>query len=393
MSIRKLLKILACLTVAVPLSICLLLGLLYVEHNKALHLPHPTGPYAVGRLTGLLEDSHQTQLLSPNRHEIRRAVVWAWYPADATPSSKKCDYLPANWREALDHTRGAFIRDFLTVDLARVEDQSLCGVGPSSRRQTYPVILLRAGASALTVQYTVLAEDLASHGYIVIGFDAPYRSEVVALPDGSFVKRLPANDGEALSGERQNALGQKLVTAWEADTGWVLDKATETASFAKLRDRLDLQKIGMVGHSLGGATAAQFCRDDPRCRAGVDIDGVVFGSVVSQGMNKPFFLLLGDHSGEKGEDARRISADLQSLYDHLPSETRLRTTLAGANHFNFSDNGFLKSRGLQQLLRLLGVMKMDADQQSRLTASYVRTFLDVHMMGASAVELRKLPPS
>jgi len=152
-----------------------------------------------------------------------------------------------------------------------------------------------------------------------------------------------------------------------------------------------VQKIAMVGHSLGGATAAQFCRDDARCKAGVDIDGVVFPDVSEKGMNKPFFILLGGHSLENGEDVRQALAGLTSLYDHLPPETRLQMTITGANHFNFSDIGFLKSRGVQQTFQFLGLMKMDVTQQAALTSLYVRTFLDVHLMGAPADELQKLP--
>ncbi len=391
MSVRWVLKILAGVVVAIPLTACMMLGPLYVEHHRTVDLPHPTGSFAVGRFTGLLESDHDKQLMSPNPGEARRAFLWIWYPADASPSAKRCDYIPANWRAVLDETRGTINRYFLSVDLTNIKDQSLCGVDISPRQRTYPLVLLRAGSSALTAQYTVLAEALASHGYIVMGFDAPYRSEVVVFPDGSYVQRLPANDAEALSGERQIELGRKLIGAWEADTSWVLDQVTGTAAFARLRDRIDVQKIAMVGHSLGGATAAQFCRDDARCKAGVDIDGVVFPDVSEKGMNKPFFILLGGHSLENGEDVRQALAGLTSLYDHLPPETRLQMTITGANHFNFSDIGFLKSRGVQQTFQFLGLMKMDVTQQAALTSLYVRTFLDVHLMGAPADELQKLP--
>lgn len=391
MSIGRVLKTVAGVVVGIPLLVCVILGLLFVEHHRTVNLPRPTGSYAVGRFTGLLEKSHDKQLLSPDPGEPRRAFLWVWYPADASRSAKRCDYLPANWRAVLDQTRGTINRYFLSVDLSHIRDQSLCGVDISSHQQTYPLVLLRAGASALTAQYTVLAEALASHGYIVMGFDAPHRSEVVVFQNGSFIKRLPANDAESLSGEKQIELGRKLVAAWQADTGWVLDEIIGTAAFPALRDHIDAHKIAMVGHSLGGATAAQFCSDDARCRAGVDIDGVVFPSVSQKGMNKPFFILLGGHSGENGEDVRRALADLQSLYDHLPPATRLQITINGANHFNFSDIGFLKSRGLQWLLQFLGLMKMDVNQQSALTALYVRTFLDVHLMGAPAKDLQKLP--
>jgi dienelactone hydrolase len=388
---RIMLKLIVGFAIAIPLLIGAMFGLLFLEHHRTVTLPHPTGSYAVGRLTGLIEDSNEKQLLSPNPDEPRKAFVWVWYPADTSTTAKRCDYLPVDWRAALDQTRGPFNRYILSVDLAHMKDQSLCGVGISSRQPTYPLILLRAGSSALTSQYTVLAENFASHGYIVMGFDAPYRSEVVVFPDGHFVKRLAANDAELLSGEKQISLGRKLVTAWAADTSWVLDKIAEKANFANLSDHIDLQKVAMVGHSLGGATAMQFCHDDPRCKAGADIDGVVLGDVAKQGMSKPFLILLGGHAGENGEDVRRTLADLQSLYDHLPVDTRFRATINGANHFNFSDIGFLKSQGAQTLLQLLGVMKMDVNRQSELTSSYVRTFLDVHLKGAPATELQKLP--
>src|SRR5206468_3455328 len=102
-------------------------------------------------------------------------------------------------------------------------------------------------------------------------------------------------------------------------------------------------------------------------------------------------ILLAGHAGEDAEDVRRTLADLQAFYDHLPANTRFQATIGGANHFNFSDIGFLKSRGLQQMLQFLGVMKMDAQRQSEITSSYVRTFLDVHFKGAPAAELQELP--
>lgn len=388
---RIFLKAVLGIAIAVPLLLGTVLGLLFLEHHRTVVLPAPSGDYPVGRLIGLIEDSNAKQLLSPNPKEPRQGLVWVWYPAIPSSTAKRCDYLPADWRHVLDQTRGPFNRYILSVDLSHMKDQSLCGADVSSRQLKYPLILLRAGSSALTSQYTVLAEDLASHGYIVLGFDAPYRSEVAVFPDGHFVQRLPANDAETLSGDKQVALGVKLVTAWASDSSWILDKLAGAPAFAILRDHIDMQKVAIVGHSLGGATAVQFCHDDARCRVGVDIDGVVLGDVARQGINKPFLILLGGHSGESSEDVRQSLAGLQSLYDRLPADTRLWAAIDGANHFNFSDIGFLKSRGAQKVIQFLGLMKMDVNRQSALTASYVRTFLDVHLKGAPATELQQLP--
>jgi predicted dienelactone hydrolase len=55
---------------------------------------------------------------------------------------------------------------------------------------------MRAGASAEVANYSILAEDLASHGYVVVGFDAPYRTYVVVFPDGRVMRRTPENNPE-----------------------------------------------------------------------------------------------------------------------------------------------------------------------------------------------------
>jgi hypothetical protein len=62
---------------------------------------------------------------------------------------------------------------------------------------------MRPGLAALATGYTSLAEDLASHGYIVVGFDAPYRSWIVVLPDGKVIARASQNDADLLSGSAQ----------------------------------------------------------------------------------------------------------------------------------------------------------------------------------------------
>jgi hypothetical protein len=67
----------------------------------------------------------------------------------------------------------------------------------------YPVVLLRAGLSVMTADYSQIAEDLASHGYVVAGVDAPYRTSVVVLRSGSIIERASQNNADLLNGEQQ----------------------------------------------------------------------------------------------------------------------------------------------------------------------------------------------
>src|SRR5450755_3638518 len=137
---------------------------------------------------------------------------------------------------------------------------------------------MRAGASSQVCNYSTLAEDLASHGYVVVGFDAPYRTLSVAFPDGRVMRRTAENNPESceeLPQAQQADCVNRELAAWTADSAFVLDRLEQLNKSdvsGKFTGRLDMTRVGMFGHSLGGATAAQFCHDDSRCKAGIDVD-------------------------------------------------------------------------------------------------------------------------
>jgi predicted dienelactone hydrolase len=254
-------------------------------------------------------------------------------------------------------------------------------------------VILRAGGGALTTDFTTLAEDLASHGYFVVGFDAPYRTFVVVLPDGRVVARPPTNDPENLSADEANRLIAKLLPMWTSDTKFVVSRLAQLNAAdpsGKFTGRLDMQRLGMFGHSFGGATTLQFCHDAPRCKAGIDIDGAPYGSVVQDGLKQPFLFLLSDHSRDLADPAgKQIVADMQSIYDRLP-DGRLFVTIRGANHFSFSDQMLVKSQYVIWLIHAVGVSRLDGRRGLGITTEYVHTFFDVYLKDAPADALRKL---
>jgi len=255
---------------------------------------------------------------------------------------------------------------------------------------------MRAGLAALTTDYTSLAEDLASHGYVVVGFDAPYRSWVVVFPDGRVIARAPENNADLLGGPEKEQLAEKLEQAWTADMGFALDqleRLNASDPSGRFLGRLDMQRVGVFGHSLGGATALQFCHDDPRCKAGIDVDGAPLGSVIAGGVTQPFMFLLSDHRGEAAdaqtpEAIRQAGANIRSIYERLPGDRRWQIMIRGANHYLFSDAALLKVPLVMCALRTLGVVRIDGRRQIVVTTHYVSTFFDVYLKGAPASELK-----
>jgi pimeloyl-ACP methyl ester carboxylesterase len=356
---RRILKIAAVLPLLGILAFGTLLGLLWIERRTDITLPAPTGPFAVGRTTYAWRDDTKTDTLAPVSGTKREVLGWIWYPAALGQSPAVTeDYLPPPWRAAVEGTRGVVIK-LLTRDLDKVHTHSIRDVGVSQQQPSYPVVIFRGGASAQVTNYSTLAEDLASYGYVVVGIDAPYRTTVVVFPDGRVIQRTPDNNPELVSGQDLIRRAGKLLTAWTADIGFVLDQLERLNAAdpsGKFTGRFDLSRVGVFGHSFGGAQAAQFCHEDSRCKAAIDIDGVPLGSVVQTGLHQPFMFLFSD-LGDFSSDAEigRIQADVQSLYDRLPTDSRLRVSIRGANHFTFSDDGaLLKSRVVRGLLHAFG---------------------------------------
>ena len=282
---------------------------LWIEREVPIELPVPTGPFAVGR---------SIEAWRGNGHEV---LAWIWYPA--VPNGAPAEYA---------HAGGGGPLRFVTHDLTKVRCHSFRNA--PRRAGSFPVVIFRAGGSGSVARYTTLTEDLASHGYVVVGLDAPGSSRNPELC-------------------REQACYDRLLALWISDIAFVADRLGGN--------------VGIFGHSFGGAQAAQFCAHDSRCAAGIDVDGLLLGDVVQRGIRKPFLFLLSDHDNEPGSD--RIKAEIQSV-------RRPIVVLPHANHFTFSDDGALLKSGLFRVL--LGV---NGRRQLAQTAQTVRSFFDAHLKG------------
>jgi dienelactone hydrolase len=364
------------------------LVLLWREHRTEITLPAPTGRFAVGRTTYAWVNDAQVDEFAPTPGAKRQVLVWMWYPS-AGAQSAPSEYVPAYRRLALSRSSvrsswpARLNDDFLTRDPTVVHAHSSSDPPISSEQNSYPVVIMRAGLGALTTDFTTLAEDMASHGYVVVGFDAPYRTGVVVFPDGRIFERPPQYNPETLSQQDAERLAYKLVTMWSDDTRFVVDQlgrlntADPTGRFI---GRLDLKRLGMFGHSLGGATALQFCHDDARCKAGINIDGAPFGSVVREGATQPFLFLFENadfSSPPKDPQVRKMFADIRFIYDHL-NNGRFFLAVRGANHFSFGDVMLLKSHYIVRGLQLL-TGGLEVSRGLTITAACVHTFFDVYL--------------
>ena len=94
---------------------------------------------------------------------------------------------------------------------------------------------------------------------------------------------------------------------------------------------IDFDRIGVMGHSLGGATAGQLTVVDSRIKAGINMDGFQFGDLIDSPLTVPFMFIAPERpwSGEHNN-----TNDLFSL--RAKSKTYL-VNITGFQHSSFSD--------------------------------------------------------
>jgi hypothetical protein len=188
--------------------------------------------------------------------------------------------------------------------------------------------------------YASIAEDLASHGYLVAGVTPTYSANLTVL-DGQAIASKPDANPPNLGDENDNArrIGDHLVGVWAADARFAAGMVGK-----QLPNSID-GSIGpsYVGHSFGGAASLEACRLDQRCAAAVDLDGSQYGDVVTKGLKAPVLLLGADDScitSVCGPDAKQ-DKDRERAISLLKASTGTAwcATIPGTRHFNFTDYG------------------------------------------------------
>jgi hypothetical protein len=145
---------------------------------------------------------------------------------------------------------------------------------------------------------TFLIEELASQGFIVVSVDHTYYSGRVEFPDGRVFDASRAPEIGIFQNstlEEQNARGDTYTMIEARDQIAVLNalEAMNKDAGSPFFERLDMARVGALGHSIGGAAAAQACYMDDRIKAALNMDGWVFADVFHHGLAKPFFRMTG----------------------------------------------------------------------------------------------------
>ncbi|OBR65057.1 hypothetical protein A7K91_05715 [Paenibacillus oryzae] len=359
---------------SVLLSLCALLaGGLTVAMTGFLPLfqfEKPSGPYRVGVIDYTWTDSGRSLANGSNR----RLNVRIWYPASDEPSTPAY-YIPQAdlFIEAVKKQYGLW--SLLLSSYRRLEIPAQYAAPFYNNADPVPAIVYLHGNHLGTrFTSTFQAIDLASHGYMVIAIEHPGTAFLSVFdkdnytPFTNLFTELPAQFSA------HNAVSIPLLEEMHSDVQFVLDYIQDIDhhdSNSLLANRMDPDRIALVGHSFGGAAAAHILAHSTTVKAAVNLDGYLYGEYPDEAPQKPLLIINGGLDIEGLEETMNGLEEEREIRNRMLGDTGLEVTLPKAGHLNFTD--------LPLYSPLLKILAPDPKEQHRLINEQTLQFLKKHL--------------
>ena len=335
----------------------------------------PTGPYQVGTQIIHMVDNDRSAWYGEESSGSREIMVRVWYPAQPQEGDQKAPYV---YNEKLIGdmvSQGFGIPKYLMQNISNIKANSWSGIDPVDKK--FPVLIFSHGHGGLKIQNTTQMEEMASHGYVIFACDHAYDAGVSIFP-GERVIFNKTNIPEDYSEEEKWNLRRVQLDYRAADIQFMLDEMARGNFLSEaLKNSLDLEHIGLFGHSFGGGTSIVVASTDDRIDACFGLDAwflPVPSSVLNSDLNKPFL-----HLGQVRWKEKENYLKLDTLVGNN-SAWSMRLDVQGATHYDFTDFS-----QFNRLTKRYGSGTIAPPRIRRITNSVIRDFFDHYLKNGPAL--------
>ncbi|WP_246590592.1 alpha/beta hydrolase family protein [Paenibacillus sophorae] len=370
------------------LSVLLIISTILAVSLPVFDLPKPDGADTVGTVTFDWIDMNREETLTTDPGDKRELVVQVWYPAKKTDGQPQLLFPqdPQIFHNYISAFAEGFHLPAFALDYWKyTRSHSFKNAAILTSDKPYPLIIINHGMGTSRILHASQAENLASHGYIVAAIDHTYSTAATAFSDGritGFTTELSAEDVY----DKARAIGE----IWTQDVEFVLSQL-EALNAGRMesdfKGKIDLDNVGIMGHSFGGATAYNAAYLLDQIKAGINMDGTLF-ELDRDHMNKPFMFLQSDDSEKMiealddhtiPEEIRGRIAKEMEITRHVIEHGGKSIHIKGTAHYNFTDLQLYSP-----LIKYMGMTgSIEGHRGAFLVDQYILDFFDKYLKGGA----------
>lgn len=273
--------------------------------------------------------------------------------------------------------------------------------------EKFPLIIFSHGSFGYYQSNHSTYAELASNGYVVVSTEHPYHSLFTTdtsgntiIVDSSFMNEVMSINDEDVSEETAYESSSEWFRLRAEDINFAIDSIKSVAGATALPDywyskqsediivalaMTNTEKIGVMGHSLGGAASVSVGRTRNDISAVIDLDGTMLSEVIGfdndrQIVNdEPYTIPLLSLDNEEHHfssiESRGNDKPYANNVVHDNAVRGYRTYIPGAGHMNFTDLPMFAP----PLAKMLGTGSVDPEEcmmtVNRITLEFFDSFL------------------
>lgn len=370
-------------------------------------IPEPTGEFTVGTKYYLFKDPGRKSIYKDHESGKYRISVQVWYPAEKTGSHP--EYYQTG--ESASCIASIFnMPGFILHYLSRIKTNSYLEAKTLGEGAPYPLVFYSPGGTGWINQASAVNEELASCGFVVISVGHESTEPFLRDDHGEFIPLNVYNDyaqvinSELYSDTVETIKGQ-IINCQNIENKYELHKQLNKAQPVNVNDVktraeniyfiikqlpdinkelsgiLDTSAIGVYGFSKGGAVAGEVCVNTNPVKAGINLDGFMYGDIVEKPLNRPFMFV---HSVSSDPEAY-----INNYFYNKAEADAYMLKINGTTHANFGDlslfGGIFKTRGV------LG--PINGKKAIEIQRAYVLAFFKKYLKNINNNLLDQYPPN
>lgn len=366
--------------------------------------PKPTGPYGVGTRIYSWTDPTRPEPFTADPDDRRQLVAQVWYPTTGRGAAQPYMDSGEPMRVLAKHLH---VPAFLLGNIQHAPTHALRDAPATNGR--FPVLINAGGLTAFKDASLFWIEELASHGYVVVGLDQPGTSAATVLPGGRVIRVIDKHVFDrympiALAHATNPSPTLNGVPMPGGVIPFLADDLRFALSQAEVLDRndpvlaghIDSGRAGAFGMSLGGYAAPEACYRDQRFRACVAVDAGKTAPLARDGLSQPIMIISREADVIRAERSKaggwpesevvHTIGTQRALFEHNRADAYY-VTMDGMFHVNWTDGPIWTP-----IVRWIGLAgPIDPYRGFAETNAYTLAFFDRYLEGNPSPLLDETP--